>query len=74
MSMRYVYGMRLRPAAPGCQPKIGLTNIRYPQPTHNLMQGKRYWSILTYDRPLTDDECRNYDLDQIEQNYYDKEE
>lgn len=66
MSMRYVYGMRLRPAGPGCQPKGMLNYADDPN-------GK-YWSILTYDRPLTDDECRNYDLDRIEQNYYDDKE
>ncbi len=74
MSMKYWYGMRLREAAPGCQPKIGLMNIRYPKPNRDLVQGKKYWSILTYSRPLTDEECHKYDLDRIEQNYYDDKE
>lgn len=57
---RFVYGMRLRPAAPGCQPKDGLVQIDGRDAYCN---GRRYWSLLTYDRELTDKECADYDLD-----------
>lgn len=66
----YYYGMRLRPAGPGCQPMRGLINVDYVQ--NEISEPRRtYWSILAYDRPLTEQECRDYDLDLIEQKIYD---
>lgn len=56
--MEYRYGMRLRGFSPGCQPKEGLLR-REDDPT-----GK-YWDILVYDRILTDQEIRSYELDPI---------
>lgn len=56
--MEHRYGMRLRGFSPGCQPKEGLLR-REDDPT-----GK-YWDILVYDRILTDQEIRSYDLDPI---------
>lgn len=69
--MYYYYGMRLRPYGPGCQPREGLVRAN---PHEAYFNRRRYWSVLTYDRPLTDKECYVYDLDRIEQNYYDDKE
>lgn len=56
--MEYRYGMRLRGFSPGCQPREGLLR-REDDPT-----GK-YWDILVYDRILTNQEIRSYELDPI---------
>ena len=53
----YLYGMRLRPAGPGCQPMNGLLRI--------APGGGQYHELLIYDRPLTDEELRDYELDYI---------
>lgn len=53
----YVYGMRLRGFSPGCQPMDGLDAV---------MEGnKKYYNILIYNRELTDEEVRDYELDRI---------
>lgn len=54
----WVYGMRLRGFAPGCQPMEGFVE-REDDP-----DGK-YWDILLYDRPLTLEEERDYELNYI---------
>lgn len=54
----YKYGMRLRGFSIGCQPKEGFVE-RVDDPT-----GK-YWDILIYDRELSEEETRAYDLDFI---------
>lgn len=54
----YLYGMRLRGFSPGCQPKQGL--LWRQDDTTGL-----YWDIIVYDRPLTDEELRDYELDEI---------
>lgn len=54
----YVYGMRLRGFSPGCQPIDGLDAV---------MEGnKKYYNILIYNRELTDEEIRDYELDRLE--------
>lgn len=53
--MEYVYGMRLRGFSPGCQPR-GVVR-RQDDPFC------RYWDIIVYNRPLTEKECRDYELD-----------
>lgn len=53
----YLYGMRLRPAGPGCQPIKGLLRI--------APGGGRYHDLLIYDRKLTEEECEQYELDYI---------
>lgn len=59
--MYYAYGMRLRGFSPGCQPMEGLID--------NLgafnFNGRLYYDVLVYDRPLTDEEVRDYELDEI---------
>ena len=59
---RYVYGMRLRPAAPGAMPKEGLVQIDIGDA---YSMRRNYWGILTYDRQLTEKECDDYDLDHL---------
>jgi len=54
----YKYGMRLRGYAPLCQPMNGLVN-REDDPT-----GK-YHDVLVYDRQLTEQELREYELDYL---------
>lgn len=57
----YIYGMRLRPYSPGCQPKSGLLGLSRKK----IKSNKDYYNILIYDRELTEDELKNYELDFI---------
>ena len=54
----YKYGMRLRGFAPLCQPKNGLLFVR------DDPKG-RYYDILLYNRKLTEQELREYELDYL---------
>ena len=54
--MKWVYGMRLRGFSIGCQPMRGLKE-RQDDAT-----GK-YWDLLVYDRELSEQEIRDYELD-----------
>lgn len=56
--MMFLYGMRLRGFSPGCQPKDGLVERQ------DDVTGK-YYDILVYNRELTEDELKNYELDFI---------
>lgn len=56
--MMFLYGMRLRGFSPGCQPKDGLVERQ------DDVTGK-YHDILVYDRELTTEELKNYELDFI---------
>lgn len=58
MAQVHRYGMRLRGFSMGCQPMRGLVR-REDDPTG------RYWDILVYDRQLTDEEVRSYELDEL---------
>ena len=58
MAQVYRYGMRLRGFSMGCQPMRGLIE-RQDDST-----GK-YWDILVYDRQLTPEEVRDYELDEL---------
>lgn len=65
--MEYRYGMRLRGYAPLCQPKEGL--LRREDDTTG-----KYHDILVYNRRLTQDEIRNYELADLgQQEKYPKE-
>lgn len=56
----YGYGMRLRGFAPGCQPMKGLIDWK------DLDEEKcGYYSLLYYDRKLTEQEVRDYELDYL---------
>ena len=53
----YKYGMILRGFSIGCQPMNGLIDW---QDSDRAATG--YWSVLTYQRKLTDDEQKSYSL------------
>lgn len=55
MADRYVYGMKYRGFAPMCQPMRGYVG-------HTQDPKGRYYNLLAYDRPLSDDEVRDYEL------------
>lgn len=55
MSLHYIYGMRLRGFSPLCQPKDGLVERR---DSHG-----KYHDLLVYNRQLTAEELRMYELD-----------
>ena len=57
MTKLYAYGMRLRGFAPGCQPKRGFLT---------RLDSSKYHDILLYDRRLTEQELRDYELDALE--------
>lgn len=57
--MLYKYGMRLRGFSIGCQPMKGLIE-RADDPTG------QYYDLLIYDRELTEQEVRDYELDRLE--------
>lgn len=52
----FVYGMRLKGFAPGCQPMAGLVK-QCDDP-----QGK-YYTLLYYTYPISADDMRQYELD-----------
>ena len=58
----YKYGMRLRGFSPGCQPKDGF--IRREDDTMG-----DYYDVIVYDRQLTEDELRDYELDALNTEY-----
>ncbi len=60
--MEYRYGMRLRGFSPGCQPMNGLLRREYGEDYGTM---KWYYDILVYNRPLTDKELRDYELDDL---------
>jgi len=57
--MEYKYGMKLRGFSPMCQPMNGL--IRREDSWK-----RRWWDVLVYDRKLTEEELRDYDLEEVE--------
>lgn len=56
--MKYYYGMRLRGFSPMCQPMDGLVERQ------DDLKG-RYYDVLVYNRELTQEEQRSYELDLI---------
>lgn len=56
MKMHY-YGMRLRGFSPGAQPK-GVKERK-----DDIK--RKYWDILVYERKLTDEEVKMYELDYL---------
>lgn len=53
--MMYKYGMRLRGFSIGCQPSKGWIETEDGD--------KEYWNYLYYDRKLSEEEVRDYELD-----------
>ena len=58
MVTKYLYGMRLRGFSPGCQPMQGLIEAEYDE-------SGEYYSLLTYDRKLTEKEIHDYELAEV---------
>ena len=59
--MKFLYGMRLRGFSIGCQPMNGLLGVE----DFSTANGKSYWSVIAYDRELTEKEVDDYELDFI---------
>lgn len=60
MKREFVYGMRLRPPAPGAIPKADLNEVSFDEIT---TPDRHYWGTATYDRELTDEEVSEYEMD-----------
>ena len=58
----YKYGMKERGFSIGCQPMRGLKDWQDSD--------GRYYSILSYDRELTEREVNDYELEKIEGELY----
>ena len=58
----YKYGMKERGFSIGCQPMRGLKDWQDAE--------GRYYSILSYDRELTEQEVNDYELEKIEGELY----
>ena len=60
----YAYCTPYRPAGPGCQPTDGLIATRDIDPNEPIIPGTDItaWSVLLYDRKLSVDEMRAYEL------------
>lgn len=54
----YRYGMRLRGFSIGCQPMDGFIG-RIDD------KSGRYYDIIVYNRPLSSEEIKNYELDEL---------
>ena len=61
IDMEYRYGMRLRGFGPGCQP--GQNLIRRED-----SMTKKYYDIIVYGRQLSESECEQYSLDDLNKN------
>lgn len=59
--MKKRYGTKLRPAGIGCQPK----DFIKLESADKKKDG--YWSIVTYNRKLTEEEIYKYDLIEIKE-------
>lgn len=60
MAKIYRYGMRKRGCSIGCQPKEGFIE-------RSDSEDGKYWDIISYDRPLTEEETRHYSLTPLEE-------
>jgi hypothetical protein len=54
----WLYGMRLRGFAPGCQPMMGLHECKDSE-------DRRYYAVLAYTRRLEERELTGYELDYL---------
>lgn len=58
----YRYGTLLRPAGPGAVPREGLHAV---EEGIVMPHGRPYWSIVDYERSLTEEEVKQYELEFI---------
>lgn len=63
--MMYAYGMRFRPRQPLAQPNDYIDWLDFDD-RRKLSSGDEVWSILWYNRELTDREIYNYELVRLE--------
>lgn len=63
--MEYAYYLTQRPAGPGCQPRKGLLDIEDLDDRFVPEINLKAWSRVTYDRQLTPEEIREYELTPI---------
>lgn len=60
--MTYTYYMILRPVGIGCQPR-GFTSFRnYDRRSYVPAINHEAWGEVTYDRQLSPEEIKNYDM------------
>ena len=64
--MMYAYGMRFRPRQPLAQPNDYIDWLDFDD-RRKLSSGDEVWSILWYNRELTDREIYNYELVRLEE-------
>lgn len=57
--MNYFYGMKERGFSIGCQPKDGLLGL-------SDKRSDQYYDIIEYNRQLTEEEIKEYELEPIE--------
>ena len=62
MNKSYVYVMRMRPPGPGCQPKEGLIETT---DTEIPFHGRQSWGTARYNRALTVEEEKHYDMEYL---------
>ena len=63
--MMYAYGMKFRPRQPLAQPNDYIDWLDFDD-RRKLSSGDEVWSILWYNRELTDREIYNYELVRLE--------
>ena len=61
--MRATYGMRLRGFSPGTYPKDGFIEVIDDQALIPTDLKTRYYDFLVYDRELSNDEVKAWELD-----------
>ena len=66
MKKLYAYGLVLRPIGPMCQPK-GFYDWRQDSDMKfKLPSGEYVWTVIWYDRMLSDDELKEYEMIRLE--------
>lgn len=59
----YRYGTLMRPPGPGAVPRRGLLQVKNVH--QHAPSGHKTWGWAEYDRPLTDEEIEEYELEFI---------
>lgn len=58
---QYAYLCLMRPPAPGAIPREGLDSVDFKE--GRSLSGHHYWGHAIYNRELTEDEVKHYDLE-----------
>ena len=66
---KFYYGMRLRGFSPGAQPREGFVKCLDESQAgwKRRPNGRPYHDVLVYNRPLSNKELEDYELDYIEE-------